>query len=489
MSKKPNIITILLDDMGWTDLSCCGSDFYESPNIDALKERGMTFSRAYAACPVCSPSRASFLTGKYPATLGLTDWISHPGTSDGKYKEEHDKTKKRSDIQPCRGKLIDAPYIKHLPDGHPTLAELLRENGYATWHIGKWHLGTEEYYPEKKGFDVNYGGCFWGKARYGYHMPCNIPTLENGPDGEFLTDRLTDEAIKLIKNRDKDKPFMLDLWYYSVHVPIDAKEDQVEYFKKKAERMGLDRKEAYSEGEFYPVEHKKDQRVLRRLFHSDPQYAALIYNVDLNVGRLITALEKEGIMEDTVVVFTSDNGGLATSMGSPTCNAPAREGKGWIYDGGTRVPAFVVWDGHIRAGSVCDTPITTPDYFPTFLELAGVQNPDGNTLDGQSLARLFTENGKLPERPIFWHYPHYSSHGGTPGAVVMLGNYKLIEFFEDGELELYDIVNDVSESNNLRDAFPEKTAHLAELLHAWQSSVEALMPEKNPDYVPWDRFV
>jgi len=485
MSKKPNFITILMDDMGWTDLSYCGSDFYESPNIDALRARGMTFTRAYASCPVCSPSRASFLTGKYPATLGLTDWISHAGTADGKYVEQHDPTKKRSDIQPCKGKLIDAPYIKHLPDGHPTLAELLRADGYATWHVGKWHLGTEEYYPEKKGFDVNLGGCFWGKARHGYHMPCNIPTLENGPDGEFLTDRLTDEAIKLIRNRDKSKPFMLDLWYYSVHVPIDAKPDQIEYFKEKAKRMGLDQKEAFEEGEFYPVEHKKDQRVLRRLFHSDPDYAALIYNVDINVGKLVSALEKEGLMEDTVIVFTSDNGGLATSMGSPTCNAPAKEGKGWIYDGGTRVPSFVVWKDHIRAGSSCDAPTTTPDYFPTYLELAGVKNPEDNKIDGVSLASLWNESAELTERPIFWHYPHYSGHGGTPGASVILGRYKLIQFFEEMEVELYDLIDDVSESHNLRDEMPEKAEEMLALLHDWQNSIEVMMPERNPDFVPW----
>ena len=485
MSQKPNFITILMDDMGWTDLSYAGSDFYESPNIDALRARGMTFTRAYASCPVCSPSRASFLTGKYPATLGLTDWISHPGTKDGKYAEQHDPTKKRTDIQPCKGKLIDAPYIKHLPDGHPTLAELLRADGYATWHIGKWHLGTEEYYPDKKGFDVNLGGCFWGKARHGYHMPCNIPTLENGPDGEFLTDRLTDEAIKLIKSHDKEKPFMLDLWYYSVHVPIDAKAEQIEYFKEKAKRMGLDKKEAFAEGEFYPVEHKKDQRVMRRLFHSDPDYAALIYNVDLNVGRLVAALEEEGLMEDTVIVFTSDNGGLATSMGSPTCNAPAKEGKGWIYDGGTRVPCFVVWKDHIREGSSCDTPTTTPDYFPTYLELAGVKNPDGNEIDGKSLASLWNESADMPERPIFWHYPHYSGHGGTPGASVILGRYKLIQFFEEMEVELYDLIDDVSESHNLVDEMPEKASEMLKMLHDWQSSIEALMPERNPDFVPW----
>lgn len=483
MGKKPNFITILMDDMGWTDLSYAGSDFYESPNIDALRARGMTFTRAYASCPVCSPSRASFLTGKYPATLGLTDWISTPGTKDGKYAEQHDPKKKRSDIQPCRGKLIDAPYIKHLPDGHATLAEILRDEGYATWHVGKWHLGTEEYYPEKKGFDVNLGGCFWGKARHGYHMPCNIPTLENGPEGEFLTDRLTDEAIKLIRDRDKSKPFMLDLWYYSVHVPIDAKAEQIEYFKEKAKRMGLDKKDPFEEGEFYPVEHKKDQRVMRRLFHSDPDYAALIYNVDLNVGKLVAALEEEGLMEDTVIVFTSDNGGLATSMGSPTCNAPAKEGKGWIYDGGTRVPCFVVWKDHIRAGSECDTPTTTPDYFPTFLEIAEIEHTD--PIDGKSLARLWFERGELPERPIFWHYPHYSSHGGTPGASVILGRYKLIEFFEEMEVELYDLVDDVSESRNLVDEMPEKAAEMLALLHDWQNSIEVLMPEKNPDFVPW----
>lgn len=467
MNQKTNVITILMDDMGWTDLSYCGSNFYESPNIDRLRSQGMSFTRAYASCPVCSPSRASFLTGKYPATLGVTNWIGY-GT-----------------VHPTKGKLIDAPYIKHLPDGEYTIAAALKDAGYDTWHVGKWHLGKEEHYPEKFGFDVNLGGCFWGKPRDGYWMPCHIPTLPDGPEGEYLTDRLTDEAINLVKNRDPEKPFFLNLWYYDVHIPLQGKPEHIAYFEEKIKRMGLDKKETFAIGDYYPIENRKAERITRRLFHSDPVYAAMIYNTDWNIGRLLSVLEEEGLMDNTLILFTSDNGGLATSKGSPTCNAPAREGKGWVYDGGTRVPAFAVWKDHIRPGSSCDTPISTPDYYPTILESLGLPLCPEQHCDGVSLKNLLEETGNLPERPLFWHYPHYAEHGGTPGASVIYGNYKLIKFFEDMRLELYDLINDPSEDHNLRDEIPEKAEELHTMLQNWMDSVNALLPEKNPEYVPW----
>ncbi len=466
MSKKPNIVTILIDDMGWTDLSYCGSNFYESPNIDKLKERGMYFTRAYAACPVCSPSRASFLTGKYPATVGVTNWIANPG------------------VHPRYGKLIDAPYVDHIPLEETTIAKLLKNGGYDTWHVGKWHLGDKPYWPDKVGFDVNIAGCHWGKPRNGYVMPCGIPTLPDGPDGEHLTDRLTDEAINLVKNR-SDKPFYLNLWYYDVHQPLYGKPEHVAYFEEKAKRMGLDKLNPFEEGDHFPTQHNKDGRICRRKFHSDPVYAAMIYNLDCNVGRLVDLLESEGLMDNTIILFTSDNGGLSTSQGSPTCNAPAREGKGWVYDGGTRVPEFFVWKNHIRAGSVSDTVTCTPDIFPTLLEAAGIENPADNKIDGLSLLPLLEEKADLPERPIFWHYPHYSDQGGTPAAIVMKGGYKLIELFEDMHTELYCLDTDPSELHDLVSEMPEKAEEMLTLLHDWQNSIKALMPERNPDFVPW----
>jgi len=307
--KSPNIIFILIDDMGWRDLSCYGSSFYETPNNDRMAKEGMRFTDAYAASPVCSPTRASIMSGKYPANTGVTDWI--------------DFSKK---LHPCRGKLIDAPYIDHLPLSEKSLASALRDSGYATWHIGKWHLGSEPYYPEHHGFEVNIGGCEWGMPVNGYFSPYGIHTLEDGPKGEYLTDRLTDEALQLIKHNG-ERPFFLNLWYYAVHTPIQAKKEDIERFEKKARDMMLDRIDALEEGEYMPCEHNKHKRVVRRKLQSDPVYAAMIYNLDWDIGRLMAAMSEAGLLDNSVIFFTSDNGGLSTSGGSPTCNAPLSEGK------------------------------------------------------------------------------------------------------------------------------------------------------------------
>ncbi|WP_343209664.1 sulfatase [Anaerolentibacter hominis] len=465
MQQKPNILFILIDDMGWRDLSCSGSEFYETPVIDELRSEGMFFTDAYSACPVCSPTRASILTGRYPADLGLTDWIDMEGT-----------------YHPCRGRLIDAPYIKHMPAGEKTIAQELKEQGYSAWHVGKWHLGGREYYPEQFGFDVNIGGCDWGHPHEGYFSPYHIETLPDGPEGEFLTDRLTDEAIGLLEKQDADHPFYLNLCYYDVHIPIQAKPDDIVYFEKKAGRLGLDRKKTFEMGEPFPTDQKRNQKITRRLLQSDPVYAALIYNLDRNIGRLLGALERLGRKENTLIFFTSDNGGLATSEGSPTCNFPASEGKGWMYEGGMRVPFLTVWDGRIRPGSVCNTPMTSIDFYPTMLEAAGGNKERVSAREGFSLVPLLEETGELPERPIFWHYPHYGNQGGTPGASVRLGEYKLIEFFEDGHTELYNLVQDVEEKEDLTGKLPEKSRELLKLLHEWQERVNAQMPAVNPDY-------
>lgn len=455
---KPNILLILMDDMGWRDVAFAGSTFYETPHLDALRMQGMGFSNAYASCPVCSPSRASLLTGRYPARLGVTDWIDT-----------------KSVMHPLRGKLVDAPYVKHLPKREHTLPQALREGGYATWHVGKWHLGEHPYYPDQVGFDVNIAGCWWGHPRDGYFSPYHIETLPDGPEGEHLTDRLTDEALKLIDGRDKEQPFFLNLWYYDVHTPIEAKEEDIEYFRRKAARLKLDQREALVACEDFHTEDKKGMKVTRRIIQSDPVYAAMILNLDRNIGRLLEGMKKQGVLDNTLILFTSDNGGLATAEGSPTCNAPAAEGKGWMYEGGTRVPMLAVWPGHIPPATLNDTPVTTPDIYPTLLEAAGLPFMPEQHCDGVSLIPLF-RGDELPERPLFWHYPHYGNQGGTPGASVRLGRYKLIEFFEDDHIELYDLVKDISESNNLSQALPEVVGELRERLHQWQREVEALFP-------------
>ena len=459
---RPNFIFILIDDLGWKDLTCYGSAFYETPHLDGLCAQGVRFTNAYAACPVCSPTRASILSGKYPATVGVTDYIGG-----------HTK-----------GKLIDAPYIDHLPLEEKSLAKALREGGYTTWHVGKWHLGQSPYYPEHHGFDVNVGGCRWGSPRNGYFSPWGIPTLDDGPEGEYLTDRLTDEAIRLIQDND-GTPFYLSLWYYTVHTPIQAKAEKIRKYEAKAAAMGLDKLKTFEEGDFFPCEHKKDRRIIRRLVQSDPVYAAMVESLDENIGRLLQALDDADLAEDTVIFFTSDNGGLATSEGSPTCNAPLSEGKGWMYEGGTREPLIVRWPGVIVPGSVCQVPVTSPDFYPTILEMAGLDPIPEQHCDGQSFLALLQGDDNLEREAIYWHYPHYANQGGTPGSSVRCGDYKLIEFYEDGSIELYDLGEDVSEEHNLVESEPELAARLQRMLAEWRERVKAKIPEPNPDYRPW----
>ena len=462
--SQPNIIFILIDDMGWRDLSCYGSDFYETPNIDRLAAEGISFSDAYAACPVCSPTRASLLTGKYPATVGVTDWIDW-------FKHTH----------PAKGKLVDVPYINHLPLEEASLASALKEGGYNTWHVGKWHLGGEDYYPQHHGFDVNVGGCEWGSPYNGYFSPYFIPGLQDGPEGEYLTDRLTDEAIHLIENN-PGKPFFLNMWYYTVHTPIQAKPEYVEKFERKAKEMGIDQIEPFEIGEPFPTEHKQHLNVTRRILQSDPVYAAMIFALDENIGRLLDALERIGQAENSVVLFTSDNGGLATAEGSPTTNAPLSEGKGWMYEGGTREPLIVRWPGVVHPGATCDVPVTSPDFYPTFLEIAGLPLMPNQHTDGVSLVPLLEGGGSLDREAIFWHYPHYGNQGGSPGSSIRSGDYKLLHFFEDDRFELYNLREDVSEDHDLAEIMPDKVEKMKARLADWRLSVEAKIPQPNPDY-------
>ena len=459
---RPNFIFVLIDDLGWRDLSCYGSQFYETPNLDRLCAEGMRFTDAHAACPVCSPTRASILSGKYPARVGVTDWIGGH----------------------TRGKLLDAAYIDHLPLEEKSLAKALNGAGYATWHVGKWHLGKESYWPEKHGFEENVAGCHMGSPWRGYFSPWQIPTLKDGPEGQYLTDRLTDEAVRLIKSNE-GRPFFLNLWYYTVHTPIQAKEAKIAKYEAKAKEMGLDTVKTFEEGDFFPCEHKKDQRIMRRLVQSDPVYAAMIESLDESIGRVLQAVEESGQTENTVIIFTSDNGGLATSEGSPTCNAPLAEGKGWMYEGGTREPLFIKWPGVIQAGSVCDVPVSSPDFYPTLLEMAALDPIPEQHVDGVSLVPLLKGAKDLDREAIFWHYPHYANQGGTPGSSIRAGDYKLIEFFEDDTIELYNLGADIGEEHDLAAKEPELAAKLRQQLADWRRSVDAKLPQPNPDYVPW----
>lgn len=458
---SPNIVFILIDDLGWRDLACYGSSFYETPNLDRLAAQGLRFTDAYASCPVCSPTRASLMSGKYPARVGVTQYIGGHAV----------------------GRLCDVPYMHCLPASERSIATALREGGYQTWHVGKWHLGERSTWPDRHGFDVNIGGCGWGAPQKGYFSPWGIATLPEAPDGTYLTDALTDEALKLIRSRDTTRPFFLNLWHYAVHTPLQAPAALIEKYRAKATRLGLRDEDAIEEGEYLPCLHLQPKRVQRRRFQSHAVYAAMIEQLDTAIGRVIDLLQTEGIANNTLVVFKSDNGGLATSEGSPTCNAPLAEGKGWMYEGGNRVCQIAAWPEVIAPGTTCSEPTTSPDWYPTLLEAAGLPLDAEQHVDGKSLLPLL--RGETMNRgPIFWHYPHYSNQGGTPAASVREGDWKLIEFFEDGHRELYYLREDISEANDRSDDEPERVAALARQLHAWQDEVEALIPKANPRYVP-----
>jgi arylsulfatase A-like enzyme len=439
---RPNVIFILIDDLGRNDLGCYGSKFYRTPHLDGLAKEGVRFTDAYAACPVCSPTRAAILTGKYPARLNLTDWL--PGRPD------------RPDQ-----KLLRPEIIQHLPLAEVTIAEALKAAGYATGHIGKWHLGGEGFEPQRQGFDVNIGGNQAGSPA-SYFAPFRnaqgrfMPGLEQAADGEYLTDRLTAEAEKFIECN-RARPFFLYLAHYAVHIPLRAK-------------PGLAAK--------YPSNNKPGEQ-------NNPVYAAMIESVDEGVGRLLKKLADLRLSQDTVIIFTSDNGGLSVLEGPntpATINAPLREGKGYLYEGGIRVPLLVKAPGIARAGQVCGVPVSSIDFFPTILELCGVKSEA--RVDGVSLAPVLRGDAYLPRNALYWHYPHYSNQGGRPGGAVRAGDYKLIEFYEHGRREIFDLKADGSESRNLIAQKPEVAKDLAGKLERWRQEVGARRTRPNPAYVP-----
>jgi arylsulfatase A-like enzyme len=471
-TMKPNVIFILVDDLGWMDLSCQGSQFYETPNIDRLAAEGVRFTNGYAASPVCSPTRASIMSGKYPARVGVTHYIGG------------DENSRHCKLGGEKGKLLSARYVPFLSTQETSLASALKDHGYATWHLGKWHLGSEKYWPDQHGFDLNLGGCHMGhpSGKGHYFTPWEIPTLPEKPGDNYLTDRFGDEAAELIRNSD-GTPFFLNMWFYSVHTPIQAKPEKIPKYEAKAKALGLDRQQAIVEGDYFPLELKKNWRIQRRVIQSDPVYAAMIESLDENVGKILDALEEKGIADNTIVVFTSDNGGLSTAEGSPTCNAPLVEGKGWMYEGGVREPLLVRWPQQAPAGTVSDAVVTSPDFYPTLLEACGLPLTPEQHVDGKSF--LPALKGEAFERgAVFWHFPHYANQGGTPGCSIRKGDWKLIEFFEGG-IELYDLAKDISEEHNLADRHPERVKGLLAELHAWQDEINAIKPTPNPDWQPW----
>jgi arylsulfatase A-like enzyme len=458
-SSRPDIFLILIDDLGWRDLSCYGSTFHETPHLDRLARAGMIFSDGYATCPVCSPSRASILTGKTPARIGITNFIAGNAW----------------------GRLMGVPYRKELPGTEVTIAERLRTAGYRTVHVGKWHLGGEASWPDRVGFEVNIGGCHLGHPHRGYVAPWGIPTLSESEPGTYLTDRLTDEAIRQIR-ADDDRPLFLNLWHYAVHTPIQAPAALVETYRAKAARLGLDQAQAFVTGEAFPCLHKKEQRVQRRVLQSDPTYAAMMEHLDSSIGRVLAAQAERGRLEDTLIVFTSDNGGLSTAEGSPTCNMPLAEGKGWIEDGGVRVPFCVCWGRRIAAGTHSDVPVWGADLYPTFLAAAGLAADPAQHPDGVDLLPLLTTGAPVQREALFWHYPHYSNQGGTPACAVRAGDWKLVEWFDSGRVALFNVREDISEACDRAAEQPALVAELRQRLAAWRQEVAAEIPQPNRDY-------
>jgi arylsulfatase A-like enzyme len=433
-SKPLNFIFILIDDMGWTDLGCYGSKSYDTPNIDRLAEQGMRFTNAYAACPVCSPTRASILTGKYPARLRLTDWI--PGRK-----------------QWPSAKLLTPAFRQELPLAEITLAEALKTAGYASASIGKWHLGGEGFSPTEQGFDRNVGGTARGSP-VSYFGPFDLPGLRGGPAGEYLTDRLSDEAERFVAEN-RDRPFFLYLPEFAVHLPLQGKKDLVAKYEKK-------------------LAGKETQ--------NNPVYAAMVESVDQGIVRLMGKLDELRIADHTVVILTADNGGLryeGKQTKPVTSNAPLRAGKGHLYEGGIREPLIVRWPGAVKAGSVSEQPVISVDYFPTILEMAGLPR---RAVDGVSFMPLLKQAGSPRRDAIYWHYPHYSNQGGPPAGAIREGDYKLIEFYEDGRVELFHLKDDIGERRNLARQEARKAADLRAKLQRWREAVNAEMPKANPAY-------
>ena len=454
-ASAQNIVLILVDDLGWADLSYNGSTFYETPHIDALSKASINFTDAYAAGSVCSPSRAAILTGKHPVRVDITDWLQGQNPQNKKYLGTQD--------------------LEQLPLEEITLAELLKTNNYKTFFSGKWHLGGEGYHPEEQGFDINIGGHDKGSPPGGYYSPYKNPKLSDGPEGEYLTDRLTDESIDFL-DRVGDDPFFLMLSYYTVHTPIQANKKYIEKFQNKLSTLGHSEIRLKDEG--------NGRTVLNQV---NAAYASMVYAMDENVGKLIDGLKKKGLYDNTTLIFTSDNGGLSTleknrKNPAPTSVLPLRGGKGWLYEGGIRVPLLIKPAKYYGQSKEINTPVVGHDIYPTVAKIAGADLPSGVTLDGVDLSPLLRGEDRIDRAEIWWHYPHYHGSGWTPGAAMRQGDWKFIEFHETEEVQLFNLSNDLAESNDLAKEYPDKVASLQQRLKELQTEMNAKFISPNPNY-------
>jgi arylsulfatase A len=474
---SPNIVFFLVDDLGWTDVGCYGSSFYETPNIDRLARESMRFTDAYAACHVCSPTRASIMTGKYPPRIGLSDWIA--GRRDFPFQ-----------------KLKNAPNLQELPLSEVTIAEALKAHGYTTGHFGKWHLGEDQFGPLHQGFDVQVPKNWYkGWPRAGYHAPFKLDGLPDKP-GDYLTDRLTDEALRFIEGNQK-KPFFLYLSHFAVHDPIHGRPDLVKKYRQKLAGMkrakGPDFILEGNPDDPSPITAKHLGALIKQPSHQQyrvlPQhtvkikqrqdnveFAAMVEAMDESLGRVLSKLETLGLSDNTIVIFFADNGGMAgMNVGNPkrragrdkldsvfsTANVPLRGAKGWLYEGGIRVPAIVKWPGRTEAGATSGEPIISNDFYPTILEMAGLPALPKQTVDGVSLVPTL-EGGSIHRDAIYWHFPHYSNHGmQSPGGAIRQGDYKLLEYFENNTVQLFNLQNDIGEQNDLAKSQPPRPRNYA----------------------------
>ena len=496
--KQPNIIFFLVDDLGWTDLGFYGSSFYETPNIDKLAKNGVKFTNAYAACHVCSPTRASILTGKYPATINLTDWL--PGRNEFPFQ-----------------KFSNPKINQHLPYEEITIAEALNVKGYKTAFIGKWHLGEDPSNPVAHGFDMHIPEWDKGWPKKGYFAPFEMKGLEDSKDGDYLTDRLTDEALKYIVIN-KENPFFLYISHYAVHDPIQGRKDLVKKYSEKLINKDKNNNPAYilegnpdnpnnpSRKELDSLINTPDYEAYKILPNGtvkvkqkqdNVEFAAMVESMDESLGRIITKLKELGIQDNTIIFFYSDNGGMsAINFGNSkrivpmaqqdiaysTSNLPLRGAKGWLYEGGIRVPLIVKWPGEGMQNAESSIPVTSVDIFPTILNMVGFPEGIGKDKEGVDISPLI-KGETINRGPLYWHFPHYSNHGmQSPGGAIRDGDYKLLEYFENGTVQLFNLKNDIEEQKDLSKIEMKKTKELKEKLHKWRKKVGAQMMKPNPDY-------
>jgi arylsulfatase A len=507
IENHPNIVFILADDLGWRDTGCYGSSFYETPNIDRLATEGVRFSNAYAACHVCSPTRASIITGEYPARLNLTDWL--PGRRDFPFQ-----------------KLKNVEIYQHLPYDQNPLPKVLKENGYHTAIIGKWHLGEDSASIFRQGFEMHIPEWNKGWPNNTYFSPYGMKGLEGGKKGEYLTDRLTDEALKYIENNN-NHPFFLYLAHFAVHDPIQGRGDLVVKYEQKLRKRpretgppyilegNPDSKTAPSNDELEPnlksdqfrgFSQLPDETVKIKQHQDNVQFAAMVESLDESVGRILEKLKELGMEENTIIIFFSDNGGMsAANFGNPerrisaceldkafsTSNLPLRGGKGWLYEGGIREPLIIKWPGHTQAGEVIDRLVISTDFYSTIIDMIGIETSDSGTngIDGLSLVPLINNPqdpiSEFSNRALYWHFPHYSNHGmQSPGGAIRYGDFKLLEYFENNTIQLFNLKADPEEQNDLSGSEPEKVSQLRSMLHDWRKEVGARMMTPNPDYKP-----